>query len=317
MATKSDYYALLEVAKEATPEEIKKAYRKLAMKHHPDRNQGDKTAEEKFKQVSEAYAVLSDPEKRKKYDTYGSADAFSQNVSSDDIFKDFNLDDILSQFGMRSNGWGNFKGRRAAGGAGGNPGGGGGGSVFDDLFGGATATRDRVPRKGQDAEMPLTIPFHDAMFGGERPIALQIDGEERRLTVRVPAGIVTGKKLRVKGEGHKAPGGRGDLHLLVTVEEDPRFERKGDDLHTTAHVLPSTLLLGGSADVETLHGRKRIKVSGGAPSGTQVRVRGQGAPVLGKAGTHGDLYVRLEVQFEAPLTDEQRVAVEHLRELGL
>ena len=313
MATKTDYYALLGIPREATPDEIKKAYRKLAMQYHPDRNQGDKGAEEKFKQMSEAYAVLSDAEKRKKYDAYGSADAFSQNVSTDDIFKDFNLDDILSQFGMRSSGWGNFKTRRTA--ATPNH---GGGSVFDDLFsGGATATRERAPKKGQDAELPLTIPFLDAMFGGERPIALHMDGEERRLTVRVPAGIATGKKLRVKGEGHKAPGGRGDLHLLVTVEEDPRFERKGDDLHTTAHIPPSTLLLGGSADVETLHGRKRIKVSGGAPSGTQVRVRGQGAPVLGKADTRGDLYVRLEVQVEMPLTDEQRAAVEHLREVGL
>ena len=310
---KTDYYALLGVAKEATPDEIKKAYRKLAMQHHPDRNQGDKSAEEKFKQMSEAYAVLSDPEKRKKYDAFGSADAFSQNVSTDDIFKDFNLDDILSQFGMRSSGWGNFKGRRAAPGAAGH----GGGSAFDDLFGGATATRERVPKKGQDAELPLTVPFHDAMFGGERPIALQIDGEDRRLTVRIPAGITTGKKLRVKNEGHKAPGGRGDLHLLVTVEEDPRFERKGDDLHTTAHISPSTLLLGGSADVETLHGRKRIKVSGGVPSGTQVRVRGQGAPVLGKPETHGDLYVRLEVPVDGPLTDDQRAAVERLREVGL
>ena len=314
---KSDYYALLGIAKDATPDEVKKAYRKLAMQHHPDRNQGDKTAEEKFKQVSEAYAVLSDPDKRKKYDAYGSADAFSQNVSTDDIFKDFNLDDILSQFGMRSSGWGNFKTRRA-GGAPGAGGGNGNGSVFDDLFGGGqTATRERTPRKGQDAELPLTIPFHDAMFGGERPIALQIDGEERRLTVRVPAGISTGKKLRVKGEGHKGAGGRGDLHLLVTVEEDPRFERKGDDLHTTAHVLPSTLLLGGSADVDTLHGRKRIKVTGGVASGTQVRVRGQGAPVLGKADARGDLYVRLEVHFEGPLTDEQTAAIERLRDVGL
>ena len=312
---KTDYYTLLGVAKAATPDEIKKSYRKLAMQHHPDRNQGDKGAEEKFKQLSEAYAVLSDADKRKKYDAYGSADAFSQNVSNEDIFKDFNLDDILSQFGMRSSGWGNFKTRRTSPGTQGGQVG-GSASMFDDLFG-TTATRERVPKKGQDAELPLTIPFHDAMFGGERPIALQIDGEERRLTVRVPAGIATGKKLRIKGEGHKAPGGRGDLHLLVTVEEDPRFERKGDDLHTTARILPSALLLGGSADVETLHGKKRIKISGGAPSGTQVRVRGQGAPVLGKPGVHGDLYVRLEVQVDGPLTDEQRQAVEHLRELGL
>ena len=306
---KTDYYALLGVAKEATADEIKKAYRKLAMQYHPDRNQGDKAAEEKFKQVSEAYAVLSDAEKRKKYDAFGSADAFSQNVSTDDIFRDFNLDDILSQFGMRSSGWGNFKARRG--------GGGGGGSVFDDLMGGATQTRERVQKKGEDAELPLTIPFHDAMFGGERPIVLRIGGEERKLTVKVPAGITTGKKLRVRGEGHRGPGGNGDLHLLVTVEEDPRFERKGDDLHTVAHIPVSTLLLGGSADVDTLAGKKRIKVSGGQPSGIQVRVRGQGAPILNKAGERGDLYVRLEVRLDGPLTDEQKALAEQLRDAGL
>lgn len=310
MAQKSDYYALLGVGKEATPEEIKKAYHKLALKHHPDRNPGDKGAEEKFKQVSEAYAVLSDPAKRKKYDAFGSADAFSQNVSTEDIFKDFNLDDILAQFGMRSSGWGGFKSKRA--------GPGGGGSVFDDLFGGAaTAGRDRVARKGQDADVPLTITFHEAMFGGEKPIVVQIDGEERRLTVRLPVGMATGKKLKLRGEGHKAPGGKGDLHLLITVEEDPRFERKGNDLHTVAQVLPSTLLLGGSADVETLAGRKRIKVTGGVPSGTHVRVRGQGAPLLGKASERGDLYVRLEVGYELPLSEEQKAAVAQLRQVGL
>jgi curved DNA-binding protein len=314
LATKTDYYALLGVAKDATPDDIKKAYRKLAMQHHPDRNQGDKSAEEKFKQMSEAYAVLSDPDKRKKYDAYGNADAFSQNVSNEDIFKDFNLDDILSQFGMRSSGWGNFKTKRTAGG--GHASQGGGASMFDDLFG-TTATRERVPKKGQDAELPLTVPFNDAMFGGELPIALQIDGEERRLTVRIPPGITTGKRLKVRGEGHKAPGGKGDLHLLITVAEDPRFERKGDDLHTTAHIPASTLLLGGSADVETLHGKKRIKVSGGVPSGTQVRVRGQGAPLLGKPDAHGDLYVRLEVKVDGALSEEQRQAVEKLREVGL
>lgn len=306
---KTDYYALLDVGKDATADEIKKAYRKLAMKYHPDRNAGDKAAEEKFKQVSEAYAVLSDPDKRKKYNTYGSADAFSQNVSTDDIFKDFNLDDILSQFGMRNSGWGNFKGRRGAS---------KGGSIFDDFnFGGAPAATQERAKKGADAEVALTVAFHDAMFGGERPLILRVDGEERRLTVKIPQGISTGKKLRVRGEGHKAPGGAGDLHLLVTVEEDPRFERKGDDLHTVAHIPLTTLLLGGSAEVETLQGRKRIKVSGGVPSGTQVRVRGQGAPVLGKTGEHGDLYVRLEVRGEPMLTDEQRAAVEKLRELGL
>lgn len=331
---KTDFYQLLGVAKDATPDALKKAYRKMAMQYHPDRNPGDKAAEEKFKQMSEAYAVLSDPEKRKKYDAFGSAEAFNGAYSTEDIFRDFNMDDILQQFGMKGSGWGNFKFRRGAGGAAGGPGGpggpggvggGGAGSIFDDLFGGgggggAPGTRARPPGpapRGQDAEVPITIGFHEAMHGTDRPLKLHIDGEDRDLTVRIPAGIATGKKLRIKGEGHRGAAGKGDLHLSVTVAEDPRFERKGDDLYTTAQVRPSTLLLGGQVEVETLKGKRNVKVSQGTSSGAMVRVRKQGAPVLGKAGEHGDLYVRLEVTPPATLSDDQKRAAEALRDAGL
>lgn len=316
---KKDYYQVLGVAKDATPEAIKKAYRKMAMQFHPDRNAGDKTAEEKFKDVSEAYAVLSDEAKRKKYDTFG-AEGFAQNYSTEDIFRDFNMDDILSQFGMKGSGWGgSFKFRRGAGGApGGAPAGAGGGSMFDDLFGGGGRGRPQgPPAKGADAEVPITISFHESMHGSERPLRLSIDGEDHELTVRIPPGISTGKRLRVKGEAHRGPGGKGDLHLMVTVGDDPRFERKGDDLHTTAVVKPSVLLLGGSLEVETLHGKKRIKVAPGTSTAALVRIKHQGAPVLGKPTEHGDLYVRMDVEAPVTLTDEQRAAAEALREAGL
>jgi len=326
---KTDYYQLLGVAKDATPDVIKKAYRKLAMQFHPDKNPGNKQAEDKFKQVSEAYAVLSDADKRKKYDAFGNAEAFHGAYSNEDIFRDFNLDDILSQFGMKNSGWGNFKFRRGQGGtqagAGGGP-----GSVFDDLFGGAAAAAGgspgagparrgpaQAPTKGQDAEVHITISFHEAMNGTERPLRLHIDGEDRELTVRIPTGISTGKKLRIKGEGHRGTAGRGDLHLVVTVADDPRFERKGNDLHVLAMVRPSVLLLGGQAEVDTLHGRKNIKVPSGTATGTLIRIKKQGAPILGKTNEHGDLYVRVESAGVSALTDAQRAAAEALRDAGL
>ncbi len=321
---KTDYYTLLGVTRDASPEAIKKAYRKLAMQWHPDKNPGDKAAEEKFKQVSEAYAVLSDADKRKKYDSFGSAEAFSQNYSTDDIFRDVNFDDLLAQFGLKSSGWGNFRGRKS--------GSGGVGSIFDDLFGTATASGVRgrpTPQpsgpaggaspagRGKDAEVPIVVSFAEAMNGAERQLRLNIDGEERQLTVRIPAGISTGKKLRVRGEGHKTPMGAGDLNLLVTVESDSRFERKGDDLHTVAQVRPSTLILGGSVEVETLGGKKSIKVAAGTSTAAVVRIKRQGGPILGKTGERGDLYVKLEVVGTASVTEAQQNAAKLLRDAGL
>ncbi len=323
---KTDYYTLLGVTRDASPEAIKKAYRKLAMQWHPDKNPGDKAAEEKFKQVSEAYAVLSDAEKRKKYDSFGSAEAFSQNYSHEDIFRDVNFDDLLSQFGLKSSGWGNFR-RRKAGGAGG--GGGAGGSIFDDLFGATAASPARgraSPQagagagqagRGKDAEVPIVVSFVEAMHGAERQLRLQIDGEDRQLKVRIPAGVTTGKKLRVRGAGHVSPVGAGDLTLLITVEDDARFERKGDDLHTVAQVRPSTLILGGAVEVETLAGKKSIKVGAGTSTVAVVRIKKQGAPILGKTGERGDLYVKLEVAGIAAPTEAQQQAAKSLLEAGL
>ena len=318
---KKNYYDVLGVAKTADADQIKAAYRKKAKEFHPDRNPGDKSAEDKFKDVSEAYAVLSDDAKRKKYDSFG-AENFAQAHSTDDILRDFNIDDILSQFGMRGSGWGNFGGRGRARVNVNTSTGGGGSSIFDDLFsgfggGGGAPKRPQAPAKGAEAQVAITVSFHEAMFGGERPLHLNVGGEDRKFTLRIPPGIASGKRLRVKGEGHRGTGGTGDLSLLVTVAPDPRFERQGDDLHTVAPVKPSTLLLGGAVEVETLHGRKSLTVAAGTTTDQLIRIRKQGAPVLGKSGQHGDLFVRLVVLAAGELTTAQRTAAEALRDAGL
>ncbi|MCB9740924.1 MAG: J domain-containing protein [Deltaproteobacteria bacterium] len=306
---RKDYYAVLGIEKGASADEVKKAYRKLAMQYHPDRNQGDPSAEERFKEVSEAYAVLSDVEKRQQYDTFGDT-RFHQQFSTEDILRDFNIDDILSSFGLRGSGWGNFRTR-----------GGPGGSIFD-MFGGAGRARPEPPRpqpkpqRGRNAELPLAISLYEAVHGSERAIDVTIDGQTREFTVRIPAGIESGKKLRIRGKGHDGPAGPGDLMLVVKVEADPRFERRGADLHTVAKVAPSTLLLGGSVDVETFDGTRALRVEAATPSGRQLRVRGAGVPKLG-GSERGDLYVRVEVAMPERLDEAQLEAARALREAGL
>ncbi len=301
----ADYYKTLGVEKTASADAIKKAYRKLAMKWHPDRNPDDPQAEDRFKEVSAAYAVLSDAAKRQQYDQFGDSQ-FHQQWSTEDILRDFNIDDILSQMGMKSGGFSFNFGR------------GGGGSIFD-MFGGAAGgpqgrPRRPQPKRGLNAEIALPISFYEAMKGTERHLKVNVGGEQRDLTVRIPSGIESGKKLRVKGKGHPGPAGPGDLYLKVKVEADARFERKGDDLCTTVEISPSTLLIGGSIEVPTLDGARSLKVNAG---GKTVRIKGQGAPRLGAGDDCGDLYVELKVVVPESLSAEQREAVERLRAVDL
>lgn len=307
---RKDFYGVLGVDKDADEATIKKAYRKLAVQHHPDRNPDDPQAEERFKEISEAYAVLSDPDKRRQYDRLGAA-GFEQHFSVDDILNDFNLDDILSQFGLRSSGWGGFR----------SGGGGPGGGSFFDMFGGrgrpGGAPRQPPPSKGSDAEVPLQISFHEAMHGSERKVSVTIDGQPQSLTVKIPAGIRSGKRIRASGQGHRGPGGRGDLYLKIDVAGDGRFERDGDDLTVEVDVAPSTLLLGGSVEVPTLQGERSLRIKPGTATDRRVRIKGAGAPRLGQDGTRGDLYVQLVVRTPAALDDAQQVAAEALRDAGL
>jgi curved DNA-binding protein len=198
--------------------------------------------------------------------------------------------------------------------------------MFEELFGGSPGgRRGPVPQatttsavgRGRDAEVPITVSFHEAMHGVERQLRLNIDGEDRLVSVRIPAGVASGKKLRVRGEGHRGVTERGDLHLVVTVETDARFSREGDDLRTVAHVPLSTLLLGGSAEVATLQGTRTIRIGAGTATSAVVRIRKQGAPILGKSGEHGDLYVKLEVEVPRQLSESQLAAAEALKAAGL
>lgn len=297
-----DYYETLGVERKASADEIKKAFRKLALQFHPDRNPDDKSAEERFKEVNEAYAVLSDPEKRKQYDMFG-AEGFGQRYSQEDIFRNFDFRSIFDELG-------------------------GGGFDFRSVFGGGNGGRSqggfnpfgggrRQVARGRDVESGLTVGFHEAYHGGERSFTLKGPQGTETINVKVPAGIRTGQKLRVQGRGEPGPGGgpAGDLLLEVTVADHPIYRRDGDDVEMDLPVGVTTAVLGGSVEV-TLPGgdTKRLKIPPGTGSGKRIRIRGKGFPTRGGAG---DLYVRVMVDVPSELDDAQRAHFESLRELGL
>ena len=294
----SNYYETLGVKKESSDDEIKKAYRKLAMKWHPDRNQGDKAAEEKFKKISEAYAVLSDSAKRKQYDAYGDT-RFHQQYSQEDIFRGTDFGNIFGDAGFDAN------------------------DIFSRIFGGAFAGGGRggfggVP-KGQDLEYALTIGFLDAYNGMERQISFGLsDGTHRDLKVRIPAGVRDGGRLRVSGKGAASPhGGKpGDLYVVVTVSPHPDYERVGDDIEGKMPLKLSEALLGCSKEVTTLDGPKRIKIPTGVKPGTKIRLKNLGFPVPGQKH-RGDFYAVVGYEIPEKLTGEQMGAIQSLAECGL
>jgi len=290
-----DYYAVLGVAKTASADEIKKAYRKLAIKYHPDKNPGDAKAEERFKEISEAYAVLSDADKRKQYDQFGDA-AFHQRFSQEDIFRNADFGDIFREFGFGDDLFGNLFGGR------------GGRSSFHSAR--------RGPVKGQDYVMKLGIPLRLAAQGGERRVDFRSETGAEQLQVRIPAGVETGQRLRVPGKGGKSPHGgpAGDLFLELTVEADPQFSRDGNDLLVTVRVPFSGACLGTSVEVPTLEGSKRVKVRAGTPSGSKIRLKGFG--VQDRVGA-GDLYAVIEVDVPKELSDKQRKLLDKLADEGL
>lgn len=294
----SDYYKVLGVEKNATDDQLKKAYRKLAMKYHPDKNKGDKTAEAKFKEVSEAYAVLSDKEKRRQYDEFG-ANGFQQRYSQEDIFRGFDFADILKEFGF---GGGMFGGKRA-------------GSRFS--FGGHGG-RQTLP-KGSDVvyEMPLTL--HEIATGTQKTLSLQHGDQTEKVSVNIPRGITTGKKLRIPGKGSPSPyGGQpGDLYVQVKVLQDRVFSPEGHDLHIHRNIKLSDALLGTTLAVPTLEGKElNIKVPPGTNHKTKMRLAGHGLPRM-KGGGKGDLYVNLLVRMPKTLSAEQKDLIRKLMASGL
>ncbi len=311
-----EYYQVLGVAKTASADDIKKAYRKLAIKFHPDKNQGNKKSEEKFKEISEAYAVLSDPEKRKQYDTYGSA-GFHQRYSQEDIFRNFDLNDILRQFGF-GGGFQNTGGFRSAGGF--RPG--GGGASFDHIFGQAGGRGGGCqgggcgpqPVAGNDLTYELTVTLEEVLHGAEKAISLRQNGQAQSVSVKVPKGIETGKRLRLSGKGAPSPSGgpAGDLYLKIQVAPHPVFERVDDDLVIERRIPFSEACLGTTVEVTTLSGKKyNVKIPAGVQQDAKLRIKGHGLP-SGPIGHRGDILVRIAIDVPKALTPEQEEVIRSL-----
>ena len=302
----TDYYELLGVSKSASDAEIKKAYRKMAMKYHPDHTKGDKAAEEKFKKISEAYAVLSDKEKREQYDRFGSTD-FHQRFSQEDIFRNFDFGDIFREFGF---------------GGGGGPGGGfrfsfGGGSPFggQSAYGG----HPRQAAKGNDLiyELPLTL--QEVATGASKQVSFQHGEQVEKLTVKIPKGMIHGKKIRLRGKGSPSPygGSPGDLFIKAKVLADPTFQSDAYDLNINRSIKLSEALLGTQLAVPTLTGTSlSLKVPPGTRHKTKMRLPGHGLPHM-SGDKQGDLFVTILVEMPKDLTDEQSKLIRQLAEAGL
>jgi curved DNA-binding protein len=293
----NDYYQILGLKKTATADEIKKAYRKLAVKYHPDKNPGNKEAEEKFKEINEAYAVLSDPQKKAQYDQFGSA-GFHQRFSQEDIFRGFDVGDLFKDAGFGTE------------------------DIFSRIFGGGFQRGGFAygggRRRGGDFTMELEVSFREAYSGCEKRIAFMRNGKKEELSVKVPAGVETGARLRVHGRGGDGVGGgpAGDLFLTVKVADDPHFNRERDDIIVERQIRFTEAALGMSLDVVTLDGTKRIKVPPGIQPGTKIRLKGLGFPHLGGAG-RGDLFVRVGIRVPEQLSGEQRKLLEQLAGEGM
>ncbi len=341
-----DYYKTLGVAREATDKEIRSAYRKLARKYHPDVNPNNKESEAKFKDINEAYEVLSDAEKRKKYDKFG-AD-WEQFEKMGGAPTDFDF----SRYGAPGGG------RVYTGAA---PGGEGFSDFFESLFGGMGVRggvgRDpfggmggiggfgrQVPRRGEDFEHPIEVTLEEAFNGTSRRLQMQTEdncptcggtgmqgnrpcptcggsgvvARMKTIEVNIPPGVHTGSRVRVRGEGGPGSEGqpRGDLFLIVTVVPHPRFERKGDDLSETVSVPLYTMVLGGEARVPTLKGTNlALNIPAGTANGRTFRLKGQGMPHLGNSQQRGDLLVKAEVDLPKQLSGEERQLFEQLQRI--
>lgn len=307
---------MLGVGRETSPADIKKSYRKLALKHHPDKNKGDKASEDKFKEISEAYAVLSDPEKKDQYDRFGSTQ-FRQQYSQEDIFRNFDFGDIFSQFDFGSRG----SSASFRSGAGGN----GGASPFSSFFSQDQSTGcggggcRPSPTKGQDMTYQISVTLDEVLNGAERTITLRRNGQSHNVSVKIPKGIEEGKKLRLQGKGGDSPNGgpAGDLYLKVEIGLDAKFSRETDDLVVEKLISFSEACLGTKVEVETLEGKKfMVKVAPGTVHDSRLRIKGYGLPA-GPMGNRGNLYVKLGVKVPKTLTGEQKKIIEQLKECNL
>jgi curved DNA-binding protein len=301
-----DYYQILGIKKDASEEEIKKAYRKMAMKYHPDHTKGDKAAEEKFKKISEAYAVLSDKKKRKEYDTFG-AEGFQQRFTQEDIFRGFDFGDIFREFGF---GGDIFSGRGRGGGTRFNFGGG--------RFG-SQAGQQQARMKGADLVYELPLTLKEVATGTSKTISLQHQGYSEKVTVKVPKGLISGKKLRLAGKGSPSPlgGPPGDLFIQAKVLNDPVYKAENYDLYLNQELKLSEIMLGTRISVPTLDDKKlNLKIPPGTKPGTKMRMSGHGLPHM-KSGKKGDLYVKVQLKLPKKLTDKQKKLINELAATGM
>ena len=321
-----DYYQILGVSRNATEKEIKQAYRRLARKYHPDINPGDKSAETRFKEINAAYEVLSNPEKRKKYNQFGDqweyADQFAKSGGQERVRWDFGGGGTSFEYGDLS----------------------GFGDIFSSLFGdSATGSRARRgPRRGQDVESPIEVTLEEAYHGSTRLMQLQTQEpcaacggtgtvgnrvctmcngtggktSPRRLEVKIPAGVKDGSRIRIAGEGGPglAGGSKGDLYLVVKVLPHKLFERKGDDLYTEVSVALTTAILGGELKLPTLNGSISLKIPPETQNGKVFRLAGKGMPQL-SSNKYGNMLAKVRVVLPTKLTEEEKRLFEQLRSL--
>lgn len=295
-----DPYALLGVPRDADADAIKKAYRKLAQKYHPDRNPGDAAAEERFKQISSAHAVLSDPDRRKNFDEFG-------EIALDPNFDAERAREASRAFGGHPRSAGGFQDL------------GGFGSVFEDLFGGGGGRRrGAFPQAGQDLETSLTLDFADAVLGSEQRIELQRPdpsgaSERQTLTVRIPPGVEDGARIRLAGKGGPGANGGppGDLYARIQVRPHRFLTRDGDDLALEIPVSIAEAIRGAAVEIPTLDGRVTLRVPPGTDGGSRLRLRGKGVPA--HAGREaGNLYVTIRIRVPKKLSEAQSSLVEEL-----
>lgn len=291
---KRDYYSILNVPRSATPDEIKKSYRKLAMQYHPDKNPGDKKAEEKFKELSEAYDVLSDTEKRSAYDQFGfsgpgrfessSENPFSQGFGSQESYSDIFGDMFGDLFGSPRGGPGGFSQRKR-------------------------------PQRGADLRYTLSLSLEESALGTEKIIhfARQNSGKEesRKLNVTVPAGVKDGQRLKLSSEGDVIGGLAGDLYVIIKLQPHPIFERVDTDLSIDLPVAYTDAILGTKVEIPTLTGKAEIKIPAGTHSGQVLRLKGKGFPKVGQFG-NGDMLIRILVDTPESLTKKQRELLEEI-----
>jgi molecular chaperone DnaJ len=321
-----DYYQILGVSRNASEKEIKQAYHRLARKYHPDLNPGDKSAEAKFREINAAYEVISNPEKRKKYDQFGEqweyAEQFAKAGGQEKVRWDFGKGGTSFEYGDLSDV----------------------GDIFSSLFGGAGigSRTKRGPQHGQDIESPVEVSLEEAYHGSARVVQLQTEEPctacggtgrvgnrvcticngtggrviPKRLEVKIPPGVRDGSRIRIAGEGGhgRAGGNKGDLYLVVKVLPHQFFERKGDDLYTEASVSLAIAMLGGEVRLPTLNGDLSLKIPPETQNGKVFRLAGKGMPKLGNS-YHGNMFVKVKVMLPTSLTEEERRLFEKLRSL--